>query len=230
MEICEIEVAYFWNGSDGTILERLSYVCRDLDKWFKWVRREKRINVSSLRFLVAHLCLLTSSDDVLEEMVNAKLQMNMEVDREEIYWEQRERANWLKNGDRNTAFFHKFASQRKWLNHISCLEDSDGRIVEGDVGVGRIAHDYFVNLLSTQGVIDEEDILLGVEKCITDSMNADLDRPFTKEEIFGALLSMSPLKASGEDGLEMVFYQRFWPILGNEVACYCIDLLKVELM
>lgn len=46
--------------------------------------------------------------------------------------------------------------------------------------VGRIAHDYFVNLFATQGVIDEEDILLDVDRCITDSMNADLDRPFTK--------------------------------------------------
>ncbi|KAA3488442.1 reverse transcriptase [Gossypium australe] len=157
-------------------------------------------------------------------MVNAKLQMNMKVDREEIYWEQRARANWLKNRDRNTAFFHKFASQRKRLNRISCLEDSDGRIVEGDVGVGRIAHDYFVNLFSTQGVIDEEDILLGVDKCITDSMNANLDRPFTKEKIFSVLLLMSPIKDSGDDGLEV----RFWPILGDEVACYCIGLLKGE--
>lgn len=46
--------------------------------------------------------------------------------------------------------------------------------------VGRITHDYFVNLFATQGVIDDEDILLGVDRCIINSMNADLDRPFTK--------------------------------------------------
>lgn len=61
-EIYKTEVAHLWNDSDGTILERLSYVCCGLDV-------------------------------VLEEMVNAKLQMNMEVDREEIYWEQRAREN-----------------------------------------------------------------------------------------------------------------------------------------
>ncbi|XP_012453593.1 uncharacterized protein LOC105775646 [Gossypium raimondii] len=39
---------------------------------------------------------------------------------------------------------------------------------------------------------------------------------------------MSPLKASGEDGLRAVFYQRFWHILGDEVAGYCISFLNGE--
>ncbi|XP_012483050.1 uncharacterized protein LOC105797658 [Gossypium raimondii] len=150
------EMARLWNDSDGTIPERLSYVCCSLDKWFKRVRREKRINVTSLRSPIAPLGSLTPTDAMLEGMLNAKLHMNIE------------------------------------------------------------------------GVIDEDDILLGVDRCITDSMNADLDRPFTKEEIFSTLLSMSPLKALGDDGLGAVFYQRFWHILGDEVAGYCIGLLNGE--
>lgn len=55
--------------------------------------KKKSIKVSSLRSRIAHLGSLTLTDVVLEEMVNAKLQMNMEVDREEIYWEQRAREN-----------------------------------------------------------------------------------------------------------------------------------------
>lgn len=73
--------------------------------------------MSYLRSRIAHL-----TDAVLEEMTNAKLQMNMQVDREGIYWEQRARANWLKNEDRNTIFFHKFASQRKRLIEVIVLK------------------------------------------------------------------------------------------------------------
>lgn len=39
---------------------------------------------------------------------------------------------------------------------------------------------------------------------------------------------MSPLKASGEDGLGVIFYQRFWAILSNDIAEYYIALIKGE--
>ncbi|XP_074313417.1 uncharacterized protein LOC141648588 [Silene latifolia] len=45
---------------------------------------------------------------------------------EEIYWKQRSRALWLKEGDRNTKYFHKKAGQRKEKNHIAKLVDDNG--------------------------------------------------------------------------------------------------------
>jgi hypothetical protein len=42
---------------------------------------------------------------------------------EEIKWSQRSRANWLQNGDRNTSFFHHFASPRRKRNFIKKLKD-----------------------------------------------------------------------------------------------------------
>ncbi|XP_012480763.2 uncharacterized protein LOC105795620 [Gossypium raimondii] len=44
------------------------------------------------------------TDEILGEIVEMKLALNIEADRDELYWEQRARANWLKNGDRNTNF------------------------------------------------------------------------------------------------------------------------------
>lgn len=55
----------------------------------------------------------------------------MEIDKEEMYWEQRVRANWLKLGDKNSAFFHKYASNRKRVNTISRLElDERGEVTD----------------------------------------------------------------------------------------------------
>ncbi|GMI66859.1 hypothetical protein HRI_000355200 [Hibiscus trionum] len=36
---------------------------------------------------------------------------------------------------------------------------------------------------------------------------------------------MGPLRASGEDGLGAVFYQRFWHIIGSDVADFCISMI-----
>ncbi|KAK9178687.1 hypothetical protein WN943_027880 [Citrus x changshan-huyou] len=45
---------------------------------------------------------------------------------EEIYWKQISRADWLREGDKNTKFFHSKASARKRKNIIVGLEDEQG--------------------------------------------------------------------------------------------------------
>lgn len=44
------------------------------------------------------------TNEVLGEMVEAKLALNIEVDKQEIYWEQKARVNWLRNEDKNIIF------------------------------------------------------------------------------------------------------------------------------
>ncbi|XP_010233014.1 uncharacterized protein LOC104583043 [Brachypodium distachyon] len=61
---------------------------------------------------------------VLKGPVNRIKRLKQEL--EEIYWMQRGRANWLLHGDRNNAFFHHSATQRKKRNHITKLIDESG--------------------------------------------------------------------------------------------------------
>lgn len=49
-----------------------------------------------------------------------------------------------------------------------------------------------------------------VDLCVTLEMNANLLRPFTREEVLEALAQMSSLKASGLDGFLVGFYQNNW--------------------
>lgn len=49
---------------------------------------------------------------------------------------------------------------------------------------------------------------------------------FSKEKIQEALKSTAPLKASSKDGFPALFYQRFWHIVGLEVASFCLDMLN----
>ncbi|KAA3488936.1 reverse transcriptase [Gossypium australe] len=66
------------------------------------------------------------SDDNLAEIVEIQLWLNLEADKEELFWEQRARVNWLKNGDHNTSFFYKMAGQCRFRGRISDLEDESG--------------------------------------------------------------------------------------------------------
>ncbi|KAK5842419.1 hypothetical protein PVK06_004772 [Gossypium arboreum] len=64
-----------------------------------------------------------------------------------------------------------------------------------------------------------------VEKKVTDSINDTLLRHFTKEDIAYAIKMMAPLKAE-VDVFPAIFFQRYWYIVGSEIARYCLSILN----
>lgn len=46
------------------------------------------------------------------------LELNQYLNQEELYWKHRSKQFWLNEGDRNTRYFHKYASARKQKNSI----------------------------------------------------------------------------------------------------------------
>lgn len=106
--------------------------------------------------------------------MDVKLHLNLEMEKEEAFWEQRAQVNWLKNGDRNTTFFDKFASQRRRWNRIQSLIDENKNKVFDSVLMQRVAKNYFTSLFSTGDVSDLEHILSGVNTCISAELNSRL--------------------------------------------------------
>ena len=51
----------------------------------------------------------------------AKLKKNLEeaYRREEIYWSQKARVKWLKEGDKNSSYFHMSVAARRKKNNIT---------------------------------------------------------------------------------------------------------------
>ena len=58
--------------------------------------------------------------------------------REELMWNQRSRALWIKCGNRNTKFFHATANNRQRKNRIEGISDLEGRWREDRVEVENI--------------------------------------------------------------------------------------------
>ena len=54
-------------------------------------------------------------------------EINLLLDMEAQMWRQRSRILWMKDGDRNTKFFHSKASQQRRRNYITKLYDSTSR-------------------------------------------------------------------------------------------------------
>ena len=78
----------------------------------------------------------------------------------------------------------------------------------------RLLHE-FVHFKQTDHLEEVIDVILEV---VTTEMNASLTSEFTALEVEVALKQMAPLKAPGPDGMPPLFYQSYWPLLGNDVT------------
>jgi hypothetical protein len=145
---------------------------------------------------------------------------------EEIWIKQRSRVNWLKSGDRNTAYFHAFASQRKRINTISTLQREDGSWCDDAEEVKEEVQGFYKNLYTSEGSPDMQQLLNLVSKRVVQEDKDNMEADFTEEEIKRALFQMHPSKAPGVDGFTAGFYQRHWSLVGPELCAAVLGFLN----
>lgn len=104
-DTCEKIIKESWESGTGPVAEKLEKLQADL---LDWARRIKKGREGLKKKLAKQLELLMEkemNDNTTADIVDTKIHLNMEINKDEIYWEQRARANWLKVGDKNTIFF-----------------------------------------------------------------------------------------------------------------------------
>ncbi|KAA3454784.1 reverse transcriptase [Gossypium australe] len=200
-----------------------------LKRWGTSIGMFRNRQKKALTSKLANLLEAERSEDNLAELIDTKVQLNLEIDKDESYWEQRARVNWLKLGDRNTAFFHSMATQRRRKNIIQKLQINDGKETEDQQEMAESARAYFQDLFKAKRSDDSEHLLNGVEKSISEEDNRYLMKPYTQEEIWNALTSMGATKAPGEDSFPTIFFQKLWHIVGEEVSTYCLEQLNGDM-
>ncbi|OMO54874.1 reverse transcriptase [Corchorus capsularis] len=139
--------------------------------------------------------------------------------KEEVMWRQRAKMSWLKEGDRNSRFFHSVATHRKRRNTIVSIQDEMGHWQTDCVSVENVIVKYYKDIFSSlHPTIHQIHQVTGlVDRRVSTSMSAMLDREFTREEVRVAVFDMEPNKSAGPDGMSPLFYQWFWNIVGEEV-------------
>lgn len=62
---------------------------------------------------------------------------------EDLKWRQRAKMKWLREGDRNTRFFHLCANQRKQTNTIISISNGEGGWAQDQEVVRFFFHQYY---------------------------------------------------------------------------------------
>jgi hypothetical protein len=116
---------------------------------------------------------------------------------------------WLKEGEKNTKFFHRAMMHRRHVNRITHLEDSQGNLTREHSKIEEELLKYYQDLL-TEPQKDRTEAIRRVTghipALVTPEQNAALTRPITQEEVDQAVKAMPVGKAPGPDGFTVDFF------------------------
>ena len=162
--------------------------------------------------------LYSSDNSTIEEIAEALIELFEAFKTEKMFWKQKSRISWLREGDLNKMFFHAITRQRRARNKITGLLDSVGNLVEDEEKLVAITTDYFRELFESSNPELINEALANVTTAISDQINADLTAPVSEWEVKLVLFAMHPEKAPGPDGMTALFYQKIWDIVKNDLT------------
>ncbi|XP_075675171.1 uncharacterized protein LOC142644440 [Castanea sativa] len=113
------------NSPDG-LAEGLKRCAADLSHWNRNVFGHVSRQIQAKRKVFNSLILRDRDGYYGAEINRFRKEISDLLDSEEIMWSQRSKALWLKEGDRNTKFFHHRASKRRRKNTINGIWDANG--------------------------------------------------------------------------------------------------------
>ncbi|KAL8525760.1 hypothetical protein ACS0TY_015120 [Phlomoides rotata] len=135
---------------------------------------------------------------VLEKRLSGLCRMD------ELYWLQRSRVSWMREGDDNTKFFHNIANRRRRRNLIAGIRDGNGRICTERVTMERVFLDYFQGLFTTNGHLDMEEAMYPVMSIVVDMTKSTvlvqiMVRHGTRWPVSSHISSLPPWASSSEE-------------------------------
>jgi hypothetical protein len=138
---------------------------------------------------------------------------------DEISWRQKSRVLWLKEGDKNSSFFHRIANSNRNANTIGHLIINGTASTDQDEIREHIAQ-FYEQLYTENG--RRRPILDGIHfSFISDEDAKWLERPFDEEEIAKVVQGCNGDKAPGPDGFSLAFFQHCWSIVRTDVLAVC---------
>ncbi|GJV02632.1 RNA-directed DNA polymerase, eukaryota, reverse transcriptase zinc-binding domain protein [Tanacetum coccineum] len=122
---------------------------------------------------------------------------------------QKARVHWLKEGDKNSAYFHSILTTRKNKSRVESICKEDGtRVVEDKVSKQFVNHfkEFLGKSQPVQTLSNMEDY---VQAKLTEEEALDMIKMVTDDEIKSALFDIDSSKAAGPDGFTSSLMPKF---------------------
>ena len=221
-----------WEGSRMFKIKKKIANCRiELLKWRNDFQENSRRRIEEVKDKMEKIR-KGSDQNSRERYKELKNQLRLAYEDEELFWSQKARVNWLREGDRNTQYFHACVKGRRNRNKILNIQREDGTWTKNEQEIGVEVEEYYQKLFTSPGGQCLEEILDGIPHSITDQINNNLTKAVDEKEVKKALFSMNPNKAPGPDGMSPLFFQKFWYLIKeylvgpNQTSFHTGELIK----
>ncbi|WMV40391.1 hypothetical protein MTR67_033776 [Solanum verrucosum] len=210
-------VKIWWDSSifrgkpDFILASKLKYLKGKLKEWSRTRQGNLGLQKQSILNQLADLeriqdqRQLTDDESYLRAVLTVEFEDNAK--REKVSWRQRSRALWLKEGDRNTKFFHRTANSHRRYNNIDKISVNGVRTQEPTIIKEEILN--FYQNLYTETERWRPQFIARNGKMISKGDNIMLQSQFTEDEIKDCVMACAGDKAPGPNGYTMAFFITF---------------------
>ena len=129
----------------------------------------------------------------------------------------------MRNGDRNTKFFHlsTIIHRRQYSIDDIIVDSRDWIIDKKDIGIH--IRDKFISLFTEEEISCLPNIGNLMLPVISVEENLEMCKILSAKEIKEVIFDMQNLKAPGSDGFPPLFYKQYWHVVGQKVINVVLD-------
>lgn len=207
------------NREVGDVWSKLRDLKVDIKGWAKDNSNFEARDICALEAEIQHLDFTAYThncwDSTRTEIMRKRANLWALYRAEERMWRQKSRERWIKEGDRNTSYFHLMANIRRKQNSISQLSFGNESVNDPSLLKNLIANHFQVHFSKNEAV-PISDIGIPFPKLSADSV-ALLEGLFTADEVKAVIFNCDGGKAPGPDGYNMDFFKKNWSLLQPDV-------------
>ncbi|XP_012849884.1 PREDICTED: uncharacterized protein LOC105969657 [Erythranthe guttata] len=181
-----------------------------LIKWSRTFLRQPQKVIDDLHKKINLLKSVEQTETIREEINTHRVELERAYEDNDLYWRQRSRVQWIKEGDRNTRFFHSTTTIRHRTNRVERIKNAVEIWTGDNEGIERIISEYFEHIFKSTNPREEEidEVLECIEARLAGGASQLLSQPYTSDEVTRAISQMDPLKSPGPDGLARFHLRR----------------------
>ncbi|XP_074313786.1 uncharacterized protein LOC141648979 [Silene latifolia] len=151
-----------------------------------------------------------------------------------LFWKQRAKLHWLKDGDACTKYFFNFVRERHKKNFIYAIRQENNVWSSDIADIFTSFETYFKEIYETEVEHEPLDAFIHESHTLLDNLRYTLNhdqhdllrRGFTRKEVRKAVFQMGSNKSPGPDGIPGVFYQKYWFHIKDDVTSAVLSILN----